>query len=182
MIELQKYNPCLDRIKKLEIMLKSIVKNDKKIKIKYDNKCFITNVSEGDIVSPDFSGINNGFINDKGLVIFRAEKVFFIDGIMQCPQMKFQAIQDLYLEGITKRMYAQLEFDFFSNGFDNDESIEMCNCIFKSIYTNSITLKLKNIKSSLEIFNKLQKSKYINRKIIYGIIYAVYDYYNSTLK
>ena len=67
-------------------------------------------------------------------------------------------------------------------GFDNDESIEMCNCIFKSIYTNSITLKLKNIKSSLEIFNKLQKSKYINRKIIYGIIYAVYDYYNSTLK
>lgn len=180
MIKLKKYNPCEKQIEYYKSLLEKLC--EKPINILYDKQTFITNISRTDLINSDVFKLNNISFNEKGLIILRAEGSFFREEILLCPQMKFYNVQDLYLEGILKRMFAQMQFGFLSEDTSHANFNEICDCIFKSIYSNSLKIKLKYIENSLELFNEVQKTAYINRHLIYGIIYALYDYYNFALK
>ena len=182
MVNLTYYNPCRDRVKYLESILMNRINISKQIKVKYDNENFFTNVLKQNIENYDFLHDEEYFFSGGNLLVFKVESSFFERNIALCPEIELQYIDDLYLEGILKRMYSQIEFGYFTDDFFSIDSIEICDKIFKSIYTKSLSVKIKNIKSSLEIFDKLQKTKYINKKIIYALIYAIYEYYNQTLK
>ena len=157
------------------------LKSNKSIVIKYDKCNFITNLKKTDLTDAINDKIN-AFYNEKGILVINASDDFFVNGISQCPQIKNELTNDTYFDGIIKRMFSQIEFEFFKEGEINHNDIRICDNIFKSIYTKSVSIKRDNITQSIEKYNEMQKGGYINKKIIDGIIYSVYDFYNSLHK
>lgn len=181
MIKLEKYNPCEEYIDYLIGVVSNEMKSHKKAVIKYDKAKFVTNLTTENI--NDFSIYNaEVFFNDKGFYVVSPLDVFFIKGIDKCPSFNFVNIDDLQLSGIIKRMYAQIEFGFYCDEQLLQDEISICDNIFKAIYTNSISIKKQQIKQCMEKYDELQKQKYVNKKVIDGIIYAVYDLNNSLYK
>lgn len=181
MITLPKYNPCEEYINEIKLSFFDKTKSAKKIAVKYDKCKFITNLIKGDMFNVIIDNANV-FYNDRGILVISVLDDFFADGISQCPQIKNKLLNDIYLDGILKRMFSQIEFGFYVSGKISNNEVEICDNIFKSIYSKSIPIKMDNINQSIDKYNVMQKDGYINKKVIDGIIYAVYDYYNSLRK
>ncbi|MEX1377560.1 MAG: hypothetical protein AB1Z23_08785 [Eubacteriales bacterium] len=175
MINIDKYNPVQEHIYVLQKQLNEKYHPNKKIDTKYNNKCFISNLSLSDIKMDK----NNYTFNDKGMLFFEADNQFFENRIKVCPVSEYFDTSKMILDSTLKRMYALIDFDYMDNGKLTEEEIDLCDNIFKSIYSKSISIKEKNIKKSIERFNNIQKIKHINKFVIRGVIYSIYEYYNS---
>jgi len=178
MINLPKYNPCADYIEYLKKHLKDRLCINKALTIKYDKKCFITNLTSRDINKKLCVNDFESFISAKGILIIKPGDDFFKDNIKKCPVIPIQLTNNLFLDSIVKRMYSQISFNFFSINEVNKDEIDLCYSIFKAIYAKSLAIKLGNIKDSIDKFNCIQREKHLNHHIIRGIIYSVYDYFN----
>ena len=178
MIDLPKYNPCEEYINDLNITLSEKIVSNKRLEIRYDKSRFITNLTFDECKLSDLDSVYGCKFSDKGNLIVYPQDIFFIRGINMCPVLDEKEIMDIKLSAIIKRMFAQLEFRFFTEDEVSKKQIEICDNIFKSIYTKSLYLKMKNIEEALQKYNNLQKAGYLNKSVIYGIIYAVYEYYS----
>lgn len=179
MVKLEKYNPCLEYIEYLKGVISTEITTLKQVAIKYDKAKFITNLSRDNIISFQNAKVT---YNEKGLFVVSPDDSFFIGLINKCPSFEFVDIHNLELGGIIKRMYAQIEFGYYCEDEITQDEISICDNIFKSLYTNSTSIKQQQIKLCMDKYNELQVKKYINKKIIDGIIYAAYDLYNSLYK
>ena len=179
MIRLNSYNPINEYIKRLQKQI-SVEHSISDVKIKYDNKCFILNLrkEEMQITGAEFAGSYE--FSEKGILFIKISDKFYEHSIKLCPVIEYKETSDIKLESILKRMYAIIEFGYISKGELTSEEIDICENIFKSLYTISIKLKEKNITKSIERFNNIQKNnRYINVFTARGIIYSIYEYYNS---
>jgi len=181
MVQIEKYNPCSEYINFLKNILLSNQKSSKSIVIKYDRAAFITNLTCKDIVDFEITGTRISY-NNKGLLVIKPDRDFFVNWIDKCTAFDFVEIDDIQLCSIIKRMYAQIEFGYYSDCEITKNEISICDNIFKAIYTSSESIKRDNINKCVKKYDELQKQGYANKKIIDGIIYAAYDLYNSLNK
>lgn len=178
MQKIKKYNPCEEYIESLKDFFNDNLTLKKDTTFLYENKKIYTNITKEDIAGLELSNIFDYDFLQNGIIVINLPYIFYADKISECPEQGKYLVGDLYYDGIIKRMFAQIEFGFYKEGNISVDEIDICDNIFKSIYSKSLAIKYRNIEIANNKYNSLQKEGRVNKQIIYGIIYSVYSYCN----
>lgn len=176
MVFIPTYNPCSDFIKNIKSELNPFLNTKKEIKIYYDNYKFLTNISLSNFNEKNSSNTLSKYTFNNKTLLFKVDNDFYENNMQNFPELKFMPIGDLYLEGIVKRMLAHLSFGYYSSNSWVNNMEKTCDTIFKSLYTKSISIKEKSIAKTMETYDIILKETYAPKKLLYAIIYMVYDY------